>query len=89
MSHGRPRFCYWRRVSYVKAFQNVIKGVVIAQYFELHIIKSDLIRYFKKCASESCPWHVHAVNLSNAPTFIIRSLEGTHTCGINEQIRLL
>jgi hypothetical protein len=67
----------------------VIKGVAIAQYFELRIIKSDLIRYFKKCALEGCSWRVHAVKLSNAPTFLIRSLEGTHTCGINEQIRLL
>jgi hypothetical protein len=63
--------------------------VTIAQHFELYIIKSDMIRYFKKCASEGCPWRVRAVKLFHAPTFTIKSLEGTHTCGRNEQIRLL
>lgn len=67
----------------VKAFRNAIKEAAIAQHFELHIIKSDLIRYFAKCASDGCPWRIRAVKLPNAPTFTIRSLEGTHTCGRN------
>lgn len=67
----------------VKAFRNAIKEAAIAQHFELRIIKSDLIRYFAKCASEGCPWRIRAVKLPNAPTFTIRSLEGTHTCGRN------
>ncbi|GMY38847.1 Protein FAR1-RELATED SEQUENCE like [Fagus crenata] len=69
----------------VKAFRNVIKEAAIAQHFELRIIKSDLIRYFAKCAAEGCPWRIRAVKLPNAPTFTIRSLEGTHTCGRNAQ----
>ncbi|KAI6681036.1 hypothetical protein NL676_034917 [Syzygium grande] len=67
----------------VKAFRNAIKEAAIAQHFKLHIIKSDLIRYFAKCASEGCPWRIRAVKLSSAPNFTIRSLEGTHTCGRN------
>lgn len=67
----------------VKAFRNAIKEAAIAQHFELRIIKSDLIRYFAKCASEGCPWRIRAVKLPNASTFTIRSLEGTHTCGKN------
>ncbi|WJX33268.1 hypothetical protein P8452_21488 [Trifolium repens] len=67
----------------VKAFRNAIKEAAIAQHFELRIIKSDLIRYFAKCASDGCPWRIRAVKLPNASTFIIRSLEGTHTCGRN------
>lgn len=67
----------------VKAFRNAIKEAAIAQHFELRIIKSDLIRYFAKCATEGCPWRIRAVKVSNAPTFTIRSLEGTHTCGRN------
>ncbi|XP_028803367.1 uncharacterized protein LOC114758484 [Neltuma alba] len=67
----------------VKAFRNAIKEAAIAQHFELHIIKSDLIRYFAKCASDGCPWRIRAVKLPDAPTFTIRSLEGTHTCGRN------
>lgn len=70
----------------VKAFRNAIKEAAIAQHFELRIIKSDLIRYFAKCATEGCPWRIRAVKLPNAPTFTIRSLEGTHTCGKNAQI---
>lgn len=70
----------------VKAFRNAIKEAAIAQHFELRIIKSDLIRYFAKCASEGCPWRIRAVKLPNVPTFTIRSLEGTHTCGRNAQI---
>lgn len=70
----------------VKAFRNAIKEAAIAQHFELRIIKSDLIRYFAKCATEGCPWRIRAVKLPNAPTFTIRSLEGTHTCGKNAQV---
>jgi hypothetical protein len=69
----------------VKAFRNAIKEAAIAQHFELRIIKSDLIRYFAKCASEGCPWRIRAVKLPNVPTFTVRSLEGTHTCGRNAQ----
>lgn len=67
----------------VKAFRNAIKEAAIAQHFELRIIKSDLIRYFAKCASDGCPWRIRAVKLPSVSTFIIRSLEGTHTCGRN------
>lgn len=69
----------------VKACRKAIKEAAIAQHFELRIIKSDLIRYFAKCATEGCPWRIRAVKLSNAPTFTIRSIEPTHTCGKNAQ----
>eukprot|EP00268_Persea_americana_P055507 TRINITY_DN6458_c0_g1_i1.p1 TRINITY_DN6458_c0_g1~~TRINITY_DN6458_c0_g1_i1.p1 ORF type:complete len:599 (+),score=106.74 TRINITY_DN6458_c0_g1_i1:679-2475(+) len=70
----------------VKTFRKTIKEAAIAQHFELRIIKSDLIRYFAKCAKEGCPWRIRAVKLPNVPTFAIRSLEGTHTCGKNAQL---
>ncbi|KAI5661258.1 hypothetical protein M9H77_20581 [Catharanthus roseus] len=69
----------------VKAFRNAVKEAAIAQHFELKIVKSDLIRYIAKCATEDCPWRIRAVKLPNAPTFTIRSLEGIHTCGKNAQ----
>lgn len=69
----------------VKAFRSAIKEAAIAHHFELRIVKSDLIRYIAKCASEGCPWRIRAIKLPNAPTFTIRSLEGTHTCGKNAQ----
>ncbi|XP_048134100.1 uncharacterized protein LOC125314884 [Rhodamnia argentea] len=67
----------------VKAFRKAIKEAANAQHFGIPIIKSYLIRYFANCASEGCPWRIRAVKLSNAPTFTIRSLEGTHACGRN------
>ncbi|KAM3383025.1 hypothetical protein P3S68_008600 [Capsicum galapagoense] len=69
----------------VKAFRSAVKEAAIAQHFELRIVKSDLIRYIAKCASEGCPWRIRAIKLPNVPTFTIRSLEGTHTCGKNAQ----
>lgn len=69
----------------VKTFRTAIKEAAIAQHFELRIVKSDLIRYIAKCASEGCPWRIRAIKLPNAPTFTIRSLDGTHTCGKNAQ----
>lgn len=67
----------------VKAFRNAIKEAAIAQHFELRIVKSDLARYTAKCAAEGCPWRIRAVKISNSPTFMIRNLESTHTCGCN------
>ncbi|XP_010248319.1 PREDICTED: uncharacterized protein LOC104591227 [Nelumbo nucifera] len=78
-------FVVGQEFSDVKAFRRTIKEAAIAQHFELRIIKSDLIRYFAKCATEGCPWRIRAVKLPNVPTFTIRSLEGTHTCGKNAQ----
>lgn len=67
----------------VKSFRNAVKEAAIAQHFELRILKSDLIRYIAKCAADGCPWRIRAVKLPNAPTFTIRSLDATHTCGKN------
>lgn len=70
----------------VKTFRRTIKEAAIAQHFELKIIKSDLIRYFARCAKEDCPWRIRAVKLPDSPTFTIRSIEGTHTCGKDAQL---
>lgn len=69
----------------VKTFRMAIKEAAIAQHFELKIIKSDLVRYFAKCAQEGCPWRIRAAKLPYVPTFTIRSIEGAHTCGKNSQ----
>lgn len=69
----------------VKAFRNAVKEAAIAQHFELRVLKSDLVRYIAKCATEGCPWRIRAVKLPSAPTFVIRNLEGTHSCGKNAQ----
>ncbi|KAL5707153.1 hypothetical protein ACHQM5_025238 [Ranunculus cassubicifolius] len=69
----------------VKTFRKTIKEAAIAQHFELRLIKSDLIRYFARCASEGCPWRIRPVKLPNVPTFAVRSIDGTHTCGKKAQ----
>lgn len=71
----------------VKAFRNAVKEAAIAQHFELRIIKSDLVRYYAKCATEGCPWRIRATKVADAPTFSVRSIETTHTCGRNVQYR--
>ncbi|XP_077233932.1 uncharacterized protein LOC143876142 [Tasmannia lanceolata] len=79
-------FFVGQEFSDVKTFRKTIKEAAIAQHFELRIIKSDLIRYFAKCAKEGCPWRIRAVKLPNVPSFTIRSIEGTHTCGKTAQL---
>lgn len=79
-------FVVGQQFSNVKAFRKAIKEAAIAQHFELKIIKSDLVRYFAKCAKEGCPWRIRAVKLPNAPTFAIRTIEGAHTCGKDAQL---
>ncbi|ONK76170.1 uncharacterized protein A4U43_C03F24670 [Asparagus officinalis] len=79
-------FIVGQQFSDVKAFRKAIKDAAIAQHFELKIIKSDLIRYFAKCAKDGCPWRIRAVKLPSVPTFTIRAIEGTHTCGKNAQL---
>ncbi|KAK1293187.1 hypothetical protein QJS10_CPB17g02626 [Acorus calamus] len=70
----------------VKTFRKIIRDAAIAQHFELRILKSDLIRFYAKCAKEGCPWKIRAVKLPSVPTFIIKNIEGAHTCGKNAQL---
>lgn len=81
-----PSFVVGQQFEDVKTFRKAIKDAAIAQHFELKIIKSDLVRYFAKCAKEDCPWRVRAVKLPNSQAFKIRSIEGIHTCGKNAQL---
>ncbi|KAK1316239.1 hypothetical protein QJS10_CPA05g01695 [Acorus calamus] len=70
----------------VKTFRKIIRDAAIAQHFELRILKSDLIRFYAKCAKEGCPWKIRAVKLPSVSTFIIKNIEGAHTCGKNAQL---
>lgn len=81
-----PSFVVGQQFEDVKTFRKAIKDAAIAQHFELKIIKSDLVRYFAKCAKEDCPWRIRAVKLPNSQAFKIRRIEGMHTCGRNAQL---
>ncbi|MCL7030363.1 hypothetical protein MKW94_018938 [Papaver nudicaule] len=65
----------------VKSCRRALRDAAIALHFEIQTVKSDKMRFTAKCASEGCPWRVHAARLPGVPTFTIRTINGGHTCG--------
>lgn len=65
----------------VKSCRRALRDTAIALHFEMQTIKSDKTRFTAKCASEGCPWRIHAAKLPGVPTFTIRTIHETHTCG--------
>ncbi|GAB4836027.1 hypothetical protein Ancab_039518 [Ancistrocladus abbreviatus] len=65
----------------VKSCRRALRDTAIALHFEMQTIKSDKTRFTAKCASEGCPWRIHAAKLPGVPAFTIRTLHETHTCG--------
>lgn len=63
------------------ACRRAIKNAAISLRFEMRTIKSDKTRFTAKCNSKGCPWRIHCAKVSNAPTFTIRTIHGSHTCG--------
>ncbi|XP_015576571.1 uncharacterized protein LOC107261480 [Ricinus communis] len=61
--------------------RRALRDTAIALHFEMQTIKSDKTRFTAKCASEGCPWRIHAAKLPGVPTFTIRTIHETHTCG--------
>ncbi|KAK6140371.1 hypothetical protein DH2020_025882 [Rehmannia glutinosa] len=65
----------------VKACRRALRDTAIALHFEMQTIKSDKTRFTAKCATEGCPWRIHAAKLPGVPTFTIRTINDSHTCG--------
>ncbi|XP_051122124.1 uncharacterized protein LOC127245332 [Andrographis paniculata] len=65
----------------VKACRRALRDTAIALHFEMQTIKSDKTRFTAKCASEGCPWRIHAAKLPGSPLFTIRTINDSHTCG--------
>ncbi|KAK4775868.1 hypothetical protein SAY87_023829 [Trapa incisa] len=65
----------------VKSCRRALRDTAIALHFEIQTVKSDKTRFTAKCASEGCPWRIHAAKLPGVPTFTIRTINGNHTCG--------
>lgn len=65
----------------VKSCRRALRDTAIALHFEVQTIKSDKTRFTAKCAAEGCPWRIHAAKLPGVPTFTIRTIHDTHTCG--------
>ncbi|KAL4376917.1 hypothetical protein GQ457_02G003670 [Hibiscus cannabinus] len=65
----------------VHSCRRALRDAAIALHFEMQTIKSDKTRFTAKCASEGCPWRIHAARLPGVPTFTIRTIHNEHTCG--------
>ncbi|ESQ36238.1 hypothetical protein EUTSA_v10006911mg [Eutrema salsugineum] len=65
----------------VNACRRALRNAAISLRFEMHTIKSDKTRFTAKCMGEGCPWRIHCAKLPNVPTFTIRTIHGSHTCG--------
>ncbi|CAN1131995.1 hypothetical protein LINPERPRIM_LOCUS14139 [Linum perenne] len=65
----------------VMSCRRALRDTAIALHFEMQTIKSDKTRFTAKCATEGCPWRIHAAKLPGVPTFTIRTIHETHTCG--------
>ncbi|GMP99561.1 hypothetical protein CsSME_00046994 [Camellia sinensis var. sinensis] len=65
----------------VKSCRRALRDTAIALHFEIQTVKSDKTRFTAKCASEGCPWRIHAAKLPGVPTFTIRTIHEEHTCG--------
>ncbi|KAJ7972697.1 MuDR family transposase [Quillaja saponaria] len=64
----------------VHSCRRALRDAAIALRFEMQTIKSDKTRFTAKCASEGCPWRIHAAKLPGVPTFTIRTVHESHTC---------
>lgn len=65
----------------VQSCRRALRDMAIALHFEIQTVKSDKTRFTAKCASEGCPWRIHAAKLPGVPTFTIRTIHKEHTCG--------
>ncbi|KAG4928932.1 hypothetical protein JHK85_055418 [Glycine max] len=65
----------------VRSCRRALRDTAIALHFEMQTIKSDKTRFTAKCQSEGCPWRIHAAKLPGVPTFTIRTVHESHTCG--------
>ncbi|KAG7568885.1 Zinc finger SWIM-type [Arabidopsis thaliana x Arabidopsis arenosa] len=65
----------------VLACRRALRDAAIALRFEMQTVKSDKTRFTAKCNSEGCPWRIHCAKLPGVPTFTIRTIHGSHTCG--------
>ncbi|KAL1188001.1 hypothetical protein V5N11_026313 [Cardamine amara subsp. amara] len=65
----------------VLACRRALRDAAIALRFEMQTVKSDKTRFTAKCSSEGCPWRIHCAKLAGVPTFTIRTIHSSHTCG--------
>ncbi|XP_074360664.1 uncharacterized protein LOC141700902 [Apium graveolens] len=65
----------------VSSCRRAIRETAIALHFEIETLKSDKTRFTAKCASEGCPWRIHAAKGPGVPTCTIKTIHSEHICG--------
>lgn len=53
----------------VKSCRRALRDCAIALHFEIQTVKSDKTRFTAKCASDGCPWRIHAAKLPGTSIF--------------------
>ena len=69
----------------VVAFRLALNHYAIVNDFEYHLSKSEPARVTANCANPQCSWRIHATVAEDKVTFVVKTLQGKHTCyGINK-----
>uniref|UniRef100_A0A1D1YPN8 Protein FAR1-RELATED SEQUENCE 5 n=1 Tax=Anthurium amnicola TaxID=1678845 RepID=A0A1D1YPN8_9ARAE len=78
--HSKHELLVGQEFADAKGCRRALRDAAIACNFEIQTVKSDKARFTAKCASEGCPWRIHAAKLPGVPTFTIRTIRESHTC---------
>ncbi|RYR78062.1 hypothetical protein Ahy_A01g002815 [Arachis hypogaea] len=64
----------------VHEFRSVLRDYIIQENFDIIRVKNEKARVTAICASEGCPWSIHASPSPDGIAFMIKSYEPRHTC---------
>jgi hypothetical protein len=64
----------------VNEFRDVLRDYIIQENFDIMRIKNEKSRATAICASDGCPWRIHASPAPDGVAFMIKSYEPKHTC---------
>lgn len=64
----------------VNEFRNVLRDFIIQENFDIIRVKNEKARVTAICASDGCPWRIHASPAPDGVAFMIKSYEPKHTC---------
>ncbi|XP_020978193.1 uncharacterized protein LOC110271560 [Arachis ipaensis] len=64
----------------VHEFRSVLRDYIIQENFDIIRVKNEKARVTAICASEGCPWRIHASPSPDGIAFMIKSYEPRHTC---------
>jgi hypothetical protein len=64
----------------VNEFRDVLRDYIIQESFDILRVKNEKSRVTAICASEGCPWRIHASPAPDGVAFMIKSYEPKHTC---------